>query len=703
VKIRLLEQLRLRRGRKTRFAPPQSATARFRFPQLPSAWKQNGQKNFLVLGNCQARALATSLQALCPTATFTGVELPSSAARRLAQRDVALIRALQQFDGILAHAAAMATVSNLPELAGKVMRIPFIGFAAYHPDLVYINTTRDGAPDYLFGPMGHYHSAIAFWAYLRGLNAAETVSLFNAASYEALDYFNFWQTSRHGVLHEGEAAGLMLHENIERWTRGGCFMHSINHPKIRVFNDLAPEFLRRLGLPMVPEAAQFVVDEFAAGPVWPVYPEIAQRLAVEGSYLFKIERGRAPAGRSVVMLDLRDFVEASFEAFGAYDRDQLTCERLQSGRFEALASLLVRRSTETNSTAPTAPVPRRTPYSDLPPHQFWKTAVASVPWQEVDPVVRGRFKVSRMTRIATAGSCFAQHISATLQRYGFNYYVPEAGTDLSSEEARRRQFGVYSARYGNVYTARQLLQLFERAYGRFQPVDTVWQRQDGRFIDPFRPFIEPDGWDSAEAVEQARWRHLLAVREMFENLEVLIFTLGLTEAWRSKIDGAVLPVAPGVAGEVTDMSRYEFVNFGVADVVADLNTFIESLRAVNSTAKVILTVSPVPLIATYEPQHALVATTYSKSVLRAAAGDICARHENCAYFPSYEIITGNYARGAYYEADLRTVTSAGVEHVMRLFLKHYASEQSLDSIDPALAKELNSVAEIICDEQALGS
>jgi hypothetical protein len=317
--------------------------------------------------------------------------------------------------------------------------------------------------------------------------------------------------------------------------------------------------------------------------------------------------------------------------------------------------------------------------------------------------VSSPFKISRQTRIATAGSCFAQNLSITLQHHGFNYYVPESGEGLAPDEARRRQYGVYSARYGNIYTARQLLQLFQRSYGRFNPVDTMWSRHDGRFVDPFRPFIEPDGWESPSAVELEMRCHLAQLREMFENLEVLIFTLGLTEAWRSRRDGAVFPVAPGVAAETTDPSQYEFVNFQVADVVADLQQVLGLLRSVNPAARMILTVSPVPLIATYEPQHALVATTYSKSVLRAAAGEICACNENCAYFPSYEIITGNYTRGAYYEADLRTVTAAGIEHVMRLFLKHYATQQSLENMDPALLEELDGVKQIICDERAIES
>jgi hypothetical protein len=188
---------------------------------------------------------------------------------------------------------------------------------------------------------------------------------------------------------------------------------------------------------------------------------------------------------------------------------------------------------------------------------------------------------------------------------------------------------------------------------------------------------------------------------MFEKMDVIIFTLGLTEAWRSKADGAVFPLAPGVAGGEMDFSLYEFVNFRVQDVVSDLTRFIGLLSERNAGARIILTVSPVPLIATYEEQSALVSTTYSKSVLRAATSEVCSRHQNCAYFPSYEIITGNYTRGAYYEPDLRSITSAGVEHVMRLFLKHYLGGNDNGDVDRAFLRELHAVSEVVCDEEAI--
>jgi hypothetical protein len=95
------------------------------------------------------------------------------------------------------------------------------------------------------------------------------------------------------------------------------------------------------------------------------------------------------------------------------------------------------------------------------------------------------------------------------------------------------------------------------------------------------------------------------------------------------------------------------------------------MRAINHEIRLVLTVSPVPLIATYEDRHVLVSTTYSKSALRVVAEMIQNSHDGVAYFPSYEIITGPHARSRYYAEDLREVTPAGVAQVMSLFKLHY--------------------------------
>lgn len=357
------------------------------------------------------------------------------------------------------------------------------------------------------------------------------------------------------------------------------------------------------------------------------------------------------------------------------------------------------------------------PYQSAPAHNFWRRSVAEIDPGEVDPVVDFPIRIDPDTRVATAGSCFAQHIARYLSKSGFNYYVTEPGHPILPQSIRtKNNYGLFSARYGNIYTARQLIQLVERAYGRFVPAESAWQEADDVFLDPFRPSAQPGGFISQLELEADRAQHLAAVREMLETLDVFVFTLGLTECWASRQDGAVFPICPGVEGGVFDPDRHVFYNQTLDDVVADMTSFLMILARINPRAQVILTVSPVPLAATARhDQHVLTATTYSKSVLRVAAETLATRFAHVAYFPSYEIITGAFNKGGYYAPDLRNVVEGGVAHVMGLFMKHATATKIASAAVPeppaprqasagrsdAYLAMAQHVVEVECDEAAL--
>ena len=348
----------------------------------------------------------------------------------------------------------------------------------------------------------------------------------------------------------------------------------------------------------------------------------------------------------------------------------------------------------------------RHPYADLPARAFWRRAVAETPPAEVDPVAAPPFRIARGDRVATAGSCFAQHIARHLRDAGFRFLVTETPHPIVAQgDVTRFGYGLFTARYGNVYTSRQLVQLFQRAYGAFTPRDDVWTEANGRLTDPFRPAIQPGRFLSAVEYRADRRRHFACVREAFETLDAFVFTLGLTECWVSREDGAAYPLCPGVSGGRFDPARHAFVNLTVTDVVADMTAFLGLLRSVNPRARVVLTVSPVPLIATCEAQHVLAATAYSKAVLRVAAETVARDAPDVAYFPSFEIITGVSSRGAYFAEDCRSVTEAGVAHVMRCFMRHFTeagpAEAALAPIEDAQTRTMERLVRVACEEEAL--
>lgn len=357
---------------------------------------------------------------------------------------------------------------------------------------------------------------------------------------------------------------------------------------------------------------------------------------------------------------------------------------------------------------------KRHPYVDRPDYQFWRKEPGIAEMSLFDPVGKPTLLIDPQDKVVTAGSCFAQHVARFLAQAGFNFLVTEQPHPLLSDAvAHKLNYGLFSARYGNIYTTRQLRQLLERAYGTFKPTDGAWRRQDGRWVDPFRPQILPGGYVSPREVEFDREGHLAAVRQAIEEMGVFVFTLGLTESWLDNRDGAVYPLAPGVAGGIYDETIHEFRNFDVGEVAADLQWSLDFIRARNPAVKFILTVSPVPLNATALDRHVAVSTAYSKSVLRVVAEQVCTANERCDYFPSYEIITSPITRAAYFEDDAREIRSEGVRHVMSLFLKHYADMQlgtpgapkppprKASKAAQTRTEQAEAMMQVLCDEEAI--
>ncbi len=347
------------------------------------------------------------------------------------------------------------------------------------------------------------------------------------------------------------------------------------------------------------------------------------------------------------------------------------------------------------------------PYRGLPPYQYWRTGVANVSPGQFDPVVTVKFQIERDDLISTMGSCFAQHLAKHISNTGFNYMVFEPlRIDEDENVISQMMASQFSARYGNIYTVRQALQLLDRSLG-WHPQDDVWVR-DEKYFDAFRPNVFTNGFSSEQALVEERERHLNKVLDVFSKSSVIVFTLGLTEAWVSRQDGAVYPMAPGVvAGSMTE-DQYEFKNFEYDEIRKDLESWCTRLKSMNPAIRILLTVSPVALNATFENQNVWTSTTYSKSVLRAVAGDVSKLYSYVDYFPSYEIISSPLMQGRYLEDDMREVKEIGVQHVMRVFEDHYLLNNKIRNqasgirdTKPTNLPKSESISDIFCDEDLL--
>lgn len=313
------------------------------------------------------------------------------------------------------------------------------------------------------------------------------------------------------------------------------------------------------------------------------------------------------------------------------------------------------------------------PYQELPASAFWKTGVAQENPYLIKGIYEKKFEISTNAKLATAGSCFAQHVSSHLRKNGFNVLDLEPPPPELPESLHQKfGFSIYSARYGNIYTVRQLLQLVQEVSGERSSQNYVWEKH-GRFYDALRPAVEPEGLDSPEEVIEHRRYHVARVKEMFETLDVLFLTLGMTEMWMHKESGTVYPAAPGTMIGEFDSQVFEFVNARHAEILHDFKQFQAVLTILRGGRpfKILLTVSPVPLTASASGKHVLVSTAYSKSTLRSVAGQLSMEQEHIDYFPSYEIVTNPKLHSTAFSENLRSVREEAVDNVMSHFFAEH--------------------------------
>lgn len=278
-------------------------------PPLPASRAPSTRQPWLLLYNCQGMGLANSLNLLCP-----GIDVefhdPSGFTR---QREAITVR-LPSFERILIAPQLEKTLEL--DLAGldNVWRVPTINFDGYHPDICYLLHAGKS----LKGPLGDYHSLIAYAAFRSGVDEAGAIRLFDERMYEALGYFERWDPARTRLLELFRSHGLDISSLYVHWSRNGPFMYSFNHVRIHCLRDVALAILERAGLEV--QNVDFLPhDNLANGPVYPIYPEIASRVGTHGNYLFK------PGGK-YQCIGLEEFVTASFDLYRSADAAEIRPE-----------------------------------------------------------------------------------------------------------------------------------------------------------------------------------------------------------------------------------------------------------------------------------------------------------------------------------------------------------------------------------------
>jgi hypothetical protein len=245
--------------------------------------------------------------------------------------------------------------------------------------------------------------------------------------------------------------------------------------------------------------------------------------------------------------------------------------------------------------------------------------------------------LSRGMRITAFGSCFAANITRHLSAIGF---------DLS----RDRDPEVYISRLGDamVNTASIL--------GQFQ-----WALENAKQSEELWHGYKAEGYGYDEAIR-------LRTRDVFLATDFFIVTLGLSEVWYDEKTGGTFWRA--VPEDAFDPTRHKFRVQSFAKTKADLEEIHRLIRTHVPHAKVLFTLSPIALAATFRPVSCLTANTASKAIIRAALDEFLREHEDelnrsLFYFPSMELVMRCFIDP--WSEDERHPESYVIDTVMKVF------------------------------------
>jgi hypothetical protein len=185
-------------------------------------------------------------------------------------------------------------------------------FYGFHPDFFYLRNTNGKL---IGSACGLYHSKIIAVAFSMGLTEQRVEKLFNAFVFSRLGYFAKFAPWKRILLGRAAAIGYDLADDFEAWMRNGAFMHTLNHPAVRVLASVAARIIQKAGIEQTHSLAE-ARDPLACATQLPVYPDIARKIGVEPIPVFRVPCRDKKALRE---LSLHEFVAESFRIYEGLD------------------------------------------------------------------------------------------------------------------------------------------------------------------------------------------------------------------------------------------------------------------------------------------------------------------------------------------------------------------------------------------------
>ena len=242
------------------------------------------------------------------------------------------------------------------------------------------------------------------------------------------------------------------------------------------------------------------------------------------------------------------------------------------------------------------------------------------------------------------------------------------------------KFGVLPNLFGTVFNPYSIAKIVKMCYSATLPHVGHYLRSDGNlfFHYDFHSSVYSDL--SVDDLDGKIRRNLYQTRQLLQNTDVLILTLGTAFAYRYLKTNELVTNCHKSPGKEF---RKELLT--LETLSGAMQELLGLIARLNPGVRVILTVSPVR-----HTRDTLQLNQVSKSILRLLCHELEEKHENVVYFPAYEIMLDELRDYRFYEPDLIHPDSVATDHIFRTFLKAY-----LDADTHETFKEWQQVVQML--------
>lgn len=265
--------------------------------------------------------------------------------------------------------------------------------------------------------------------------------------------------------------------------------------------------------------------------------------------------------------------------------------------------------------------------------------------------------ISHKTRVMMLGSCFAQNIGQKLEEYKFP-------VDINP--------------FGILYNPFSICEALDYICS-----DKLFDKDSEEIFfhnEMWHSWLHHSDFSRKECAEVvvAVNNRLLAAKETFASLNVLMLTFGTAYVYRRVSDSRVV-------GNCHKVPQKEFVRslLSVEEIVGRMSLVIDKILTRRPSLKILFTISPIRHLRDGAHDNQI-----SKATLLLAAEELRRRYpDTVCYFPSYEIVLDELRDYRFFADDMVHPSSVAVEYLWERFAEAYFSPATM-----RLNEELKEIA-----------